>query len=313
MTTDNGPTAQIDYETPDSHPSMVWVNPPGWPPVPSDWSPPSGWQPNAEWPAAPFAWPFWIPRQDAAEPQDLPQQDSEQIVTAAESEPAQDHQVNSANRQAGPGGRSQGLNQSELVPAQAAPASPDVVSYVQPPGDNWQWNNPPGWPDHPQGLTRWNAGWSPRPDWKPEPAWRQAPDGWVFWVPQEGARGHVVTRIDADAQPSAVAHRSMAMEHERRVRIGTGIVVAVLALVGIVVAVSSNGGGATQNFAFSYPASAVHDLTYGYCQNAAHPRCVCVANWFQNNVSYDRYLVDLRDLQIGATPDDLRTADVSCP
>jgi hypothetical protein len=116
-----------------------------------------------------------------------------------------------------------------------------TINYSKPPGDNWRWNNPPGWPEHPPGLTHWDKGWSPRPSWKPAPAWPLAPDGWAFWVPKEGAQGHVVTSIDRDAEPPNVAHPFMAIENEKRLWIG--IVVAVLVLVAIFVGIAKSGGG----------------------------------------------------------------------
>lgn len=36
-----------------------FVPPPGWPPVPEDWTPPPGWQPDPTWPPAPENWVFY--------------------------------------------------------------------------------------------------------------------------------------------------------------------------------------------------------------------------------------------------------------
>jgi hypothetical protein len=34
--------------------------PPGWPPVPADWTPPPGWQPDPSWPPPPPGWQLWV-------------------------------------------------------------------------------------------------------------------------------------------------------------------------------------------------------------------------------------------------------------
>lgn len=34
--------------------------PPGWPPVPRDFTPPPGWQPDPSWPPVPPGWPLWV-------------------------------------------------------------------------------------------------------------------------------------------------------------------------------------------------------------------------------------------------------------
>ncbi|GAA3118906.1 hypothetical protein GCM10010466_07240 [Planomonospora alba] len=34
-------------------------SPPGWPPVPADWTPPPGWEPDPAWPPPPPDWEFW--------------------------------------------------------------------------------------------------------------------------------------------------------------------------------------------------------------------------------------------------------------
>ena len=43
-----------------------------------------------------------------------------------------------------------------------------------------QFNTPPGWPDAP------NARWRPAKRWGPAEAWPPAPDGWRFWVDEDG-------------------------------------------------------------------------------------------------------------------------------
>jgi hypothetical protein len=43
-----------------------------------------------------------------------------------------------------------------------------------------QFNTPPGWPDAP------NARWRPPKRWGPAEAWPPAPDGWRFWVDEDG-------------------------------------------------------------------------------------------------------------------------------
>lgn len=40
--------------------NLRFNRPPGWPPIPSGWTPPPGWKPPAHWPPAPPGWPFWI-------------------------------------------------------------------------------------------------------------------------------------------------------------------------------------------------------------------------------------------------------------
>lgn len=42
-------------------------------------------------------------------------------------------------------------------------------------------NPPPGWPSPP------SPEWQPAPKWQPEPSWPPAPEGWSFWVDDEGA------------------------------------------------------------------------------------------------------------------------------
>jgi hypothetical protein len=42
--------------------------PPGWPPVPSGWTPPAGWAPPPEWPSPPEGWQFWVDEIDQLEP-----------------------------------------------------------------------------------------------------------------------------------------------------------------------------------------------------------------------------------------------------
>ena len=43
-----------------------------------------------------------------------------------------------------------------------------------------QFNTPPGWPDPP------NARWRPPKSWGPAESWPPAPDGWRFWVDEDG-------------------------------------------------------------------------------------------------------------------------------
>ncbi|MCU1589239.1 MAG: hypothetical protein JWP11_495 [Frankiales bacterium] len=45
---------------------LVWVPPPGWPPLPMGWQPSPGWQPDPAWPAPPPGWQFWQPAPTAA-------------------------------------------------------------------------------------------------------------------------------------------------------------------------------------------------------------------------------------------------------
>lgn len=50
-------------------------------------------------------------------------------------------------------------------------------------------NPPPNWPKPPEG-------WEPEPGWQPDPAWGPAPEGWNFWVDENGRP------IGGDAQGS---------------------------------------------------------------------------------------------------------------
>ena len=43
-----------------------------------------------------------------------------------------------------------------------------------------QFNAPPGWPDPP------TARWRPPKHWRPAESWPPAPDGWAFWVDENG-------------------------------------------------------------------------------------------------------------------------------
>jgi hypothetical protein len=43
-----------------------------------------------------------------------------------------------------------------------------------------QFNAPPGWPDPP------NARWRPPKRWGPAESWPPAPNGWAFWVDEDG-------------------------------------------------------------------------------------------------------------------------------
>ncbi|WP_328520120.1 excalibur calcium-binding domain-containing protein [Kribbella sp. NBC_00359] len=43
-----------------------------------------------------------------------------------------------------------------------------------------QFNAPPGWPDPP------TARWRPPKRWQPKESWPPAPDGWAFWVDENG-------------------------------------------------------------------------------------------------------------------------------
>lgn len=45
-----------------------------------------------------------------------------------------------------------------------------------------QFNTPPGWPEPP------TARWRPPKHWQPSEAWPPAPDGWAFWVDEQGKR-----------------------------------------------------------------------------------------------------------------------------
>ncbi len=43
-----------------------------------------------------------------------------------------------------------------------------------PPGKQYRFNSPPGWPTYP-------PEWVPPPGWQPDPRWPPAPPGWPFW------------------------------------------------------------------------------------------------------------------------------------
>lgn len=45
---------------------------------------------------------------------------------------------------------------------------------------SYSFNPPPQWPKPPEG-------WEPGPGWQPDPAWGPAPEGWNFWVDENGA------------------------------------------------------------------------------------------------------------------------------
>lgn len=45
-----------------------------------------------------------------------------------------------------------------------------------------QFNTPPGWPDPP------TARWRPPRHWQPKETWPPAPDGWAFWVDENGTK-----------------------------------------------------------------------------------------------------------------------------
>ncbi len=67
-------------------------------------------------------------------------------------------------------------------------------------GMGWRFNPPPGWPQP-------SPGWQPPPGWAPDPAWPPAPQGWVFWVPDESATYQQHSMYTAP-QPAEAPRRS---------------------------------------------------------------------------------------------------------
>lgn len=98
------------------------------------------------------------------------------------------------------------------------------MSSQVPPGHEWTFNSPPGWPPAP-------PGWVPPEDWKPDPSWPPAPDGWEWWIPA----------VSAAALPSEpTAHPKRWPVRHKGVTIAASIV-ALLVVAGGIQAVQNTG------------------------------------------------------------------------
>ena len=86
-------------------------------------------------------------------------------------------------------------------------------------------NPPPGWPPPP------SPEWQPPPKWQPDPAWSPAPQGWSFWVGDEGE--------PVDPPPNSFPEPS---HNRRNLLVGCGcLTILVLVLFGSCAAILASG------------------------------------------------------------------------
>ena len=169
------------WDRPNDDPSLRWVSPPGWTPQAPGWSPPEGWRPNASWPAAPFAWSFWLVQTPDGAWDAIPQHSSTMCpkqtptvgVFPVEQSPTPTQDVDAMpNVSSAPFA---GLDKFRAPRVEVTSESTAAVHVHA--NHGMRWNRPPGWPVTP-------TDWSPPSGWEPDPAWPPAPYGWPLWLPE---------------------------------------------------------------------------------------------------------------------------------